>query len=183
MSYSGVAAAMCLLVAVGTVRGQDSPETDRPSATPCADTDAYSEFDFWLGSWTVHLADGTEVGKNVINKEKGGYAVVERWTSSRGNTGVSLNYYHPEANEWVQHWVGGDGSLITIRGGMNSGSMILEGTIHYVGRDQTNALRGTWTPLDDGRVRQYFEESTDGGATWTEWFEGFYTRMVATESR
>jgi len=30
--------------------------------------------------------------------------------------------------------------------------------------------------LPDGRVRQFFEQSTDGGETWTTWFEGFYTR-------
>ena len=27
-----------------------------------------------------------------------------------------------------------------------------------------------------GRVRQYFEQSNDGGETWVPWFEGFYTR-------
>jgi hypothetical protein len=30
--------------------------------------------------------------------------------------------------------------------------------------------------MPDGRVRQYFEQSNDDGATWEPWFEGFYTR-------
>jgi hypothetical protein len=37
-------------------------------------------------------------------------------------------------------------------------------------------FRGLWTPLPDGRVRQFFEQSNDGGETWVPWFEGFYTR-------
>lgn len=39
---------------------------------------------------------------------------------------------------------------------------------------------GEWTVTTaDGRVRQFFEESTNGGESWTTWFEGFYTRQSA----
>ena len=34
--------------------------------------------------------------------------------------------------------------------------------------------RVTWRPLPDGRVRQTFESSTDGGKTWSVSFDGFY---------
>jgi hypothetical protein len=34
-----------------------------------------------------------------------------------------------------------------------------------------------WTPLADGRVRQFFEQSDDDGTNWTPWFEGFYSRV------
>ncbi len=53
--------------------------------------------------------------------------------------------------------------------------MLLVGAIHYVGNGQTNPFRGLWTALDDGRVRQSFEQSDDGGETWVSWFEGFYS--------
>jgi hypothetical protein len=33
-----------------------------------------------------------------------------------------------------------------------------------------------WTPLPDGRVRQHFKESSDGGKTWTDWFDGYYSK-------
>jgi len=43
----------------------------------------------------------------------------------------------------------------------------------------TAPFRGLWTPQPDGRVRQFFEQSDDGGKTWKPWFEGFYTRVGA----
>ena len=38
-----------------------------------------------------------------------------------------------------------------------------------------------WTALPDGRVRQFFEISTDDGATWVTWFDGYYTRKAVVE--
>jgi len=36
---------------------------------------------------------------------------------------------------------------------------------------------GEWVQIwNDGRVRQYFEQSEDDGETWVSWFEGLYTR-------
>jgi len=54
--------------------------------------------------------------------------------------------------------------------------MRLVGTIHYISTGQTAPFRGLWSPLPDGRVRQFFEQSSDGGETWATWFEGFYSR-------
>ena len=36
--------------------------------------------------------------------------------------------------------------------------------------------RITWTPLEDGRVRQHWQASTDNGVTWSEVFDGYYQR-------
>jgi hypothetical protein len=41
------------------------------------------------------------------------------------------------------------------------------------------ADRVTWTPNADGSVRQLWEKSADGGATWTTAFDGLYTRAGA----
>ena len=57
--------------------------------------------------------------------------------------------------------------------------MLLSGTIHYIANGQTAPFRGLWTEMPDGRVRQYFEQSNDDGATWEPWFEGFYSRKSA----
>ena len=37
--------------------------------------------------------------------------------------------------------------------------------------------RISWTPLDDGRVRQHWAVSPDAGETWHEVFDGYYTRI------
>jgi hypothetical protein len=36
--------------------------------------------------------------------------------------------------------------------------------------------RTTLTPLEDGRVRQLIEISTDGGHSWRSIFDGYYSR-------
>ena len=79
----------------------------------------------------------------------------------------------------VQIWHAAGGYQIDIRGGLTDNGMLLRGTIHYIGTGQTAPFRGLWTPLPDGRVRQFFEQSNDDGETWEPWFEGFYTRKSA----
>jgi hypothetical protein len=53
--------------------------------------------------------------------------------------------------------------------------MVLSGTVYYLDSREERLFRGRWTPLADGRVRQFFEEQDTSGA-WQPWFEGFYSR-------
>lgn len=145
---------------------------DAPAICP---GDRHREFDFWAGRWTVLDAGGKTAGENVITIEQGGCVLVERWRSASGGTGQSLNYYDPVAQSWKQRWVG-LGLILEMQGRFEQGSMVLEGPLHYVKQARTTLLRGTWTPLPDGRVRQLFMESSDGGKTWATWFDGYYSR-------
>lgn len=145
-------------------------------AYPCAHMEGFSDFDFWLGSWDVHVANGTLVGTNTIEREERGCVLIERWTNSSGGTGMSVNYLDKITDEWVQVWNAEGGSQINVRGGLTAEGMSMEGTLHTVGNGTTVPFRALFTLLPDGRVRQFFEQSTDGGETWATWFEGFYTR-------
>ena len=91
---------------------------------------------------------------------------------------MSVNFVDGIDGKWVQVWNSANGAQINIRGGMTAEGMAMTGTIHYVSNGTTAPFRALWTPLPDGRVRQYFEQSNDGGKTWTPWFEGFYTRKT-----
>ena len=145
-------------------------------AYPCAHREGFQDFDFWVGEWDVHLANGRPAGSNSIKAVERGCALTEHWTNVIGGTGMSINYLDKTSGEWVQVWNAEGGSQIIIRGGLTDDGMALEGYIHYVANGTTAPLRGLWTPLPDGRVRQYFEQSNDDGKTWVPWFEGFYTR-------
>lgn len=145
-------------------------------AYPCQDRPEFKEFDFWVGEWDVTLANGTQAGTNVVQRAERGCVIIENWTSSTGGTGMSINYLDKATDEWVQVWNAEGGSQINIRGGMTDEGMRLVGHIHYVGNDTTAPFRALFTPLPDGRVRQFFEQSNDDGASWVPWFEGFYTR-------
>jgi hypothetical protein len=150
-------------------------------AFPCEQDPAFRAFDFWVGDWDVHLADGSLAGVNRITREQHGCILVEDWHSASGNTGMSINYLDKANGEWVQVWNDAGGNQITIRGGPTESGMRLEGTIHYVTGDQTLPFRGLWTTLPDGRLRQFFEQADENGANWTPWFEGFYTSRATGE--
>jgi len=145
-------------------------------AYPCQNQPGFSDFNFWIGDWDVHLANGSKAGSNSIVREERGCVLVEHWVSATGGTGMSINYLDKSTDEWVQIWNAEGGSQIDIRGGLTDEGMAMEGTIHYIGNGTTAPFRALWTALPDGRVRQYFEQSNDGGTTWAPWFEGFYTR-------
>lgn len=146
-------------------------------AFPCEQHERFQDFDFWLGDWDVHLANGTFAGTNRVRGAEHGCVLLEEWASATGGTGRSINYFDAASGEWVQIWNDAGGSQINIRGGLTEYGMRLTGQIHYVGRGLTAPFRGLWTPLPDGRVRQFFEQEAADGTGWTPWFEGFYSRQ------
>lgn len=168
-----------LPVGVSAQTKEASSAGDAPQARPCESDERFRAFDFWVGDWEVRGADGKLQGENTISAQERGCVLVERWQGVQGSTGMSINYLERVTDEWVQIWHAASGYQINIRGGMTDDGMLLRGTIHYIGTGQTAPFRGLWTPLPDGRVRQYFEQSNDDGETWQPWFEGFYARKSA----
>jgi hypothetical protein len=151
--------------------------------TPCT-ASQYREFDFWLGDWEVKSATGQALGRNRISKKHGGCVVVEEWESANGGSGSSFNIYDQPTKQWHQFWVDASGTNwlssdkqgnpVTLRGGIRDGAMVMSShpdTLPSIGQ-----TRVTFRPLPDGRVRQTFEGSTDGGKTWTVSFDGFYSK-------
>lgn len=146
-----------------------------PPPNPCPTDAIYRQFDFWVGEWDVYNPDEQKVGSNIIEKAENGCLLIENWTSVQGGTGKSMNYYDPSEKAWKQVWVSGNANIGYFSGGLKDKAMFLDG--HWVNPDgSTYRLRGTWTPLEDGRVRQHFEASQDDGETWSTWFDGYYVR-------
>lgn len=136
----------------------------------------HSEFDFWLGNWEVHLQDGTLAGHNSITKEAGDCVLRESWESARGNfTGSSLNFYNSQTGSWEQLWVDSSGTVLRLQGVMKEGSMILQSTPAKNAAGETVVNRITWTPLEDGRVRQLWEVLENDQVKQIA-FDGYYRR-------
>lgn len=150
------------------------------NARPCLYDEKYEHFDFWIGNWAVYgnpEKTGNLIGNNVIDKTQNGCLINESWTSVNGSTGTSINYYDGTINKWVQHWVNAGGTVINIEGALDGdGAMALVGKIYYINATENSVrdFRGTWSLLRKGLVRQFFEESIDGGKTWYTWFDGYY---------
>lgn len=141
---------------------------------PCA-SEFYRQFDFWVGDWDVADPEGKAQGTNRIESILDGCALHESWRGTGGSVGHSYNAYDRSTGKWSQTWIDNGGSVLRIEGGWVDGAMVLEGPGR--GRDGTEVVhRVSWAPLADGRVRQHWQSSVDGGATWNDVFVGLYTR-------
>ena len=156
----------------------NAPTTTTPNtpAQPNAQlAAARRQFDFWVGEWEVFNQQGQKVGENSISRQENGMVLAEQWTSAQGSTGRSINFFDPAKKKWVQVWVDAGGGIIRYEGEFKSGAMRLLGT-HTLATGEVRPHRATYTPNEDGSVRQFIEESTDNGATWVVWFDGIYRK-------
>lgn len=143
---------------------------------PCASDPDRRRFDFWAGDWDVVNKDGALVGRSNVHVVSGGCGLLENWTSLRGPTGKSLNAYNPQTHQWQQYWVGQGGLVTEYRESTWDGKSLSFISRPPASTERAPMLRLTFTPLDDGSVRQHGEQSTDGGTTWTTTYDFFYRR-------
>jgi tetratricopeptide (TPR) repeat protein len=138
---------------------------------PCRSPE-HRQFDFWLGEWEVTSPTGQAQGSNSITSIQDGCALREQWTSASGNIGTSLNFYDAAKGVWHQTWIDDSGNALYLDGRLVAGAMVLSSD-----PESSPIQRITWTPLtgeQQGKVRQLWESSTDGGASWSVAFEGIY---------
>jgi tetratricopeptide (TPR) repeat protein len=140
------------------------------AAFPCRAGARHRELDFWIGEWEVRAAQGHLLGTSSVKNIIEGCVIFENWSGSLGHAGKSFNFYDTEKEAWRQVWVDDGGRVTDYVGQLRDGAMRFEAESKGAKR------RMTFTPQPDGRVRQYIEQSSDGGKTWTAWFDGFYGR-------
>jgi hypothetical protein len=144
--------------------------TDAQPPPPACQSAEYRQFDFWVGTWDVYLPNGQKAGENRIEPISAGCALLENWSGRGGFTGKSLNIYDRDDKRWHQTWVDSSGGLLMIAGSLVDKRMVLSSEAGSTWQ------RITWTPNDDGSVRQFWESSADAGKTWTVAFDGKYVR-------
>jgi hypothetical protein len=129
------------------------------------DSVASHQFDFWLGEWDVQVA-GHVVAHSRIERLEGGCIIQENWMPFGAPEGKSWNFYNAALGKWEQVWVTAQGGVLEVAGNWEKGAMREQGEWH----------RHSFTPLPDGSVRQFCEESSDQGRTWHTAFDGLYVR-------
>jgi hypothetical protein len=142
---------------------------------PC-DSPEFRQFDFWIGEWDVQNQQGKAAGTSFITPVLNGCAIHEEWHSA-GSTfaGNSYNAFDRARNVWHQTWVDNSGLLLQLEGEFKDGKMVLVG--ERPGSDGGTVInRIAWEALAPDSVRQVWDVSSDGGATWTVQFDGLYVR-------
>ena len=139
----------------------------------------HRQFDFWIGEWTVQTPTGQPSGFSRIESDFGGCVILEHWSGPTGiAAGTSQNFYHKSDGRWHQNWIDAQSSNpLWLVGGLDEKSAMV---MMDADRSSNPLNRITWTPNPDGTVRQHWEQSTDGGATWTTAFDGLYVPREPT---
>jgi tetratricopeptide (TPR) repeat protein len=147
------------------------------NAQPCAHNPEYRKFDFWLGEWNVSPTGNPSqaAGVNVIELILNQCIVYENWTGANGYTGKSFNLYNAATKKWEQIWVDAIGGIVKFEGEFK------DGILHYyadtLGRDGSAVRRHLqFIPQGPDQVRQFSQQSTDGGKTWSVEYDLTYVR-------
>ena len=148
---------------------------------PCSNP-AYRQFDFWIGEWDVYSKNGQKAGDSRISMILDSCIILEEWTSAGLTQGIryagkSFNTYNQSTGEWQQTWVDNiGGSTEFLRGKAETGKVTF--FADHVKDNQGNKFirRLTFYKLDENKVRQHGEKSTDEGKTWVTEYDLEYRR-------
>jgi hypothetical protein len=142
--------------------------TSAPAPNPCTDAE-HRQFDFWIGRWDVYPTGKDKlVAHSLIESVYGGCGVRENWMPLKGTGGGSLNIYLPEEKHWEQFWIDSGGTRALFTGGWNGKAMVIQG------RWAGPLVRISYNKNGDGSVRQFGEQSTDDGKSWSPSFDLTY---------
>jgi ketosteroid isomerase-like protein len=147
----------------------------------CASPESH-QFDFWVGDWDVFDVDepATRVARVQVDRILGGCVLREDYRDNEGHMGQSFNVYEAPRHSWHQSWVTNRGQLLLLDGSLRDGAIVLNATEHLPdGGDRQ--VQGTWKAVADG-VRETAVRSTDGGRTWTLWFDLMFRPHTGAES-
>ncbi|MEL7530412.1 MAG: hypothetical protein AAFN10_03850 [Bacteroidota bacterium] len=151
-----------------------SAQNNPPKACACC-TEAHQAFHFWVGDWEAFSPQGKKLGENRIVLMQDTCVMQENWISaSPGYSGTSYNYYDAQAKLWHQLWIDNQGQTLKLFGNMVDGSMVLKSEEMTSPQGQKYINRVSWTPNEDGSVRQHWETSPDQGENWKTVFDGIY---------
>ena len=106
-----------------------------------------------------------------------GCVMQENWKSAAGKyAGTSYNFYNAASKTWTQTWVDNQGGSLKLEGAFRNGKMVLMSEPVKDKKVGSYINRITWTPNEDGSVRQLWETSSDFGTTWNAIFDGLYKK-------
>jgi len=162
-----------ILVALALTVVASSAQSAAP-AKPC-DAKEFRAFDFWVGEWRVtwKTPQGQPAqGRSSIQRVVGGCAIEEHWQGKDGSEGKSLTFFNPATHRWQQTWVDASAQPLMFEGNFEGESLVLKTKVEH-GEGFVTFHRITWTPLQDGGVRQHWEQSPNGKA-WDTIFDGRY---------
>jgi hypothetical protein len=145
-------------------------------ARPCMHDQRYRAFDFWVGEWEVRPTGQAAAppSRSSIQRILEGCVVFEQYTAANGAYfGKSFNTFDAATGRWYQRYVDSTGARLEWDGEVRDNVMYYTG-VNYNAAGQKVQDKLTFFKLENGHVRQLWEQSPDGKA-WTVVFDGDYS--------
>ena len=143
------------------------------AVNPCKASPEFRQFDFWIGEWDAKNAQGVTVGSSSIQLILGQCVIFENWSTPL-SSGKSFNIYDVNDKKWHQTWVDARGTLTQYIGELKDGKMVYVAETIVGGKKALAKM--TFSKLENGDVRQFGENSSDDGKTWSPAFDFTYVR-------
>jgi hypothetical protein len=165
-----------VFLVLAVLQAAAAPAAPPAPPPPACASQAHAGFDFWVGEWDVYPAGAsTAIARSRIERTASGCAIRESWMPLAGGGGTSITLLNHRTARWEQVWIGGDGKRVDFVGGTSGGAMVLTGYWDGVGpQGEDQLIRMTYTPREDGSVRQFGEASADHGQSWQTSFDFIY---------
>ncbi len=152
------------------------PAAAQSNASPCEAPGA-NQFDFWLGTWALTWGE-TGRGTNTITQILGGCIIKETFEgalSSGPYRGLSVTAYDPERGRWRQTWVDDRGGYLDFVGVWEGDRMVLRHTAEKDGAPVEQRM--VWHNITADSLDWLWQQSADGGQTWTTLWSIHYVRQ------
>jgi len=142
-----------------------------PPAEQCSGG-ASKKLEFWIGDWDVY-SGADKVGQNSIARASDGCLVVERWTGTDGDSGVSFNYV--DGSGMLRQTYVGPAWSIDYQGETDAAGVLLHSEVTSKG--EPIKIRLSLQPQADGSVRQH-KQASKTGDLWKTVYDFRYVRAA-----
>jgi len=129
---------------------------------------AEHRFDFTIGDWDLFTeGEGNEpVQRHVVERIFDGSGVQRDIFDPEGELRAkSIFVYAPQTKVWKQFFTDSEGRTAVLRGGLEGDEMIMRQIMRNEEPDAS--ARIVYSRVDTKTFESRFEETTDGGVTWT----------------
>jgi hypothetical protein len=141
--------------------GAPNPAPGCPTAHPLA---------FLAGDWKVYEGDpnasGTFRGTVKATAELRGCAIIEQVSGASSFAGLSFAAVHPVQSKVLREYMDTDGRYLRLTGSLEGKQFVATGSKKALD-GSTVTVRMTYEPVSPNELKQSWEFSRDGGATFT----------------
>lgn len=124
----------------------------------------------------MYDTSGSLVGTNSISVQQDSCLLQENWRSVGVHRGTSYNFYDARTKKWNQTWVDITGYVLQMEGGLDGNAMVLRSE-DRTQDEQQFYHEISWTPNEEGNVRQLWVIRDPEGEALQTVFDGLYKKQ------